>query len=283
MMTNANVLLVTAHPDDECLFFLPTLLSLLRRGLNVHVLCLSSGDFYGLGEIRRAEFHRSCAAIGVAPECSQVVDDPQLRDGPKSVWPPEAIAFIVGGYVRTNRINVIVTFDEGGVSGHPNHCAIVGGIRLLLQKSLQKQRDGAHSMGHVDCMVLETTCSMRKYLGIADIPYSWFQNRNLETRLRERETDHEVKFTKVGQSSTSLLSTVSTMYTCRPSDIITSICALLAHHSQLVWYRILFVIFARYTYTNTLRQLSPDWEGDLGRPRFSCSNTASYRQSDKKD
>jgi N-acetylglucosaminylphosphatidylinositol deacetylase len=248
------------------------------------VLCLSSGDFYGLGELRRAEFHRSCAAIGVAPERSQVVDDPQLQDGPESVWPPEVIASIVGGYVRANRIDVIVTFDEGGVSGHPNHCAIVGGTRLLLQENLQKQKDGAHDMGHVDCMVLETTCSMRKYLGIADIPYSWFLNRNLHTRLRQRENDLEMKFTGAGQSETRLLST-STMHTCRPSDIVTSICALLAHQSQLAWYRILFVIFARYTYTNTLRPLLPVLEGIQRRPHFSCNNTAPIgsAHSEKKD
>lgn len=35
--------LVVAHPDDECMFFAPTALSL--RGRNLHVLCVSSGEF----------------------------------------------------------------------------------------------------------------------------------------------------------------------------------------------------------------------------------------------
>lgn len=36
-------LLVIAHPDDESMFFAPTLLELLRAGEQVHVLCLSTG------------------------------------------------------------------------------------------------------------------------------------------------------------------------------------------------------------------------------------------------
>lgn len=39
-----NVLLITAHPDDECMFFSPTLLSLQQQqAVRVHLLCLSEG------------------------------------------------------------------------------------------------------------------------------------------------------------------------------------------------------------------------------------------------
>ncbi len=34
---------VIAHPDDESMFFTPTLLALQRRGQRAAVLCLSSG------------------------------------------------------------------------------------------------------------------------------------------------------------------------------------------------------------------------------------------------
>ena len=39
-----SVLLVTAHPDDECMFFSPTILN-LRRSSTVHLLCLSTGKY----------------------------------------------------------------------------------------------------------------------------------------------------------------------------------------------------------------------------------------------
>lgn len=36
-------LLVTAHPDDEAMFWAPTILALVERGLRVALLCLSTG------------------------------------------------------------------------------------------------------------------------------------------------------------------------------------------------------------------------------------------------
>ena len=44
LLGERGVLLVTAHPDDEAMFFVPTLLALQARGVAVHVLCLSTGS-----------------------------------------------------------------------------------------------------------------------------------------------------------------------------------------------------------------------------------------------
>lgn len=42
----SRVLLVTAHPDDECMFFGPTLIALAKnKNCRVFVLCLSKGEF----------------------------------------------------------------------------------------------------------------------------------------------------------------------------------------------------------------------------------------------
>ena len=45
-----RVLFLTAHPDDECMFMAPAVISLAeaeqsRRGVEVHALCLSSGAY----------------------------------------------------------------------------------------------------------------------------------------------------------------------------------------------------------------------------------------------
>ena len=37
-------MLVIAHPDDETMFFTPTIDELRRQGCNVTVLCLSNGE-----------------------------------------------------------------------------------------------------------------------------------------------------------------------------------------------------------------------------------------------
>ena len=47
---NDRVLIVTAHPDDECMFFGPTLCHLADRDIKAKVLCLSTGNFYGKGK-----------------------------------------------------------------------------------------------------------------------------------------------------------------------------------------------------------------------------------------
>lgn len=38
-----RALVVTAHPDDECMFFAPTIIRLIELNATVHLLCLSEG------------------------------------------------------------------------------------------------------------------------------------------------------------------------------------------------------------------------------------------------
>ena len=44
MPFSEHVLLVTAHPDDEAMFFAPALAALQRQEASVWVLCLSTGE-----------------------------------------------------------------------------------------------------------------------------------------------------------------------------------------------------------------------------------------------
>ncbi len=64
-----RVLLVIAHPDDETMFFGPTLLGLCRqRGADVHLLCLSNGDYRQKGRVRKKELYRACTVLGLPEE-----------------------------------------------------------------------------------------------------------------------------------------------------------------------------------------------------------------------
>ena len=86
----SNVLLLTAHPDDECMFFAPTILALTNhRNDEIHgnirnsyehgqtySLCLSSGDADGLGELRKKELRDSLDVLGVPLGRSWVFDEP---------------------------------------------------------------------------------------------------------------------------------------------------------------------------------------------------------------
>ncbi len=43
LKSDGEVLLVTAHPDDECMFFAPTILAFRENANAVFLLCLSQG------------------------------------------------------------------------------------------------------------------------------------------------------------------------------------------------------------------------------------------------
>ena len=73
-----RVLLLTAHPDDECMFFGPTILALTAAETThaVYSLCLSSGDADGLGNIRKKELSGSLDVLGVDRGRRAVLDEP---------------------------------------------------------------------------------------------------------------------------------------------------------------------------------------------------------------
>lgn len=73
-------LLVTAHPDDECMFFAPTLLSLKRAGVRVSLLCLSEGNCDGLGGIRKEELKQSALLLGIPTDRVSVLNVPYVLD-----------------------------------------------------------------------------------------------------------------------------------------------------------------------------------------------------------
>lgn len=60
-----DILLVTAHPDDECMFFTPSVRHFVGRGDRVDLICLSTGNFDGLGELRRKELVKSALILGI--------------------------------------------------------------------------------------------------------------------------------------------------------------------------------------------------------------------------
>ena len=73
-----HLLLLTAHPDDECMFFGPTILALTAAEVNhtVYSLCLSSGDADGLGDVRKKELGASLDVLGVDRGRRAVLDEP---------------------------------------------------------------------------------------------------------------------------------------------------------------------------------------------------------------
>ncbi|XP_023012641.1 phosphatidylinositol glycan anchor biosynthesis class L [Leptinotarsa decemlineata] len=220
-----RVLFVTAHPDDECMFFGPTILHFTRKkDCIVYLICLSTGKNYGMSSIRKKELYRSCEILGIDSSNIFIHDHTLLPDAMDVRWPTELISEIVSRYVESLNITTIITFDRYGVSYHNNHTSIYYAVaNLILDRNLPKC---------CGVYVLETTNVLRKYWLFLDIPLSFLFSRfRYMVGFDDRDVIHK---------------------------------AMKRHKSQLMWFRRLYMYFSRYMLINTLQQMNlVDIELDL--------------------
>ncbi|RVW64302.1 putative N-acetylglucosaminyl-phosphatidylinositol de-N-acetylase [Vitis vinifera] len=64
VLQKRNVLLVIAHPDDESMFFSPTITFLNSRGHNLHLLCMSTGNALYRGSLGEEEVMAALSEVG---------------------------------------------------------------------------------------------------------------------------------------------------------------------------------------------------------------------------
>jgi hypothetical protein len=118
-----ETLIIIAHPDDEVMFFLPTIRFLLKNNVKVRIMCLSNGNFNGLGVVREEEFENVCKLLKI--EDRVLVNDSNLQDDIRIKWSSEHVSQIIKEYLEKDnnldKIGSIITFDEKGVTRHPNH------------------------------------------------------------------------------------------------------------------------------------------------------------------
>lgn len=77
-----GILLVLAHPDDESMFFIPSLLHWSRYEIPVHLICLSNGNVDGLGLVREQELTRCWVhVLGQCRTRLTIVNHQDLPDG----------------------------------------------------------------------------------------------------------------------------------------------------------------------------------------------------------
>ncbi|GET03860.1 N-acetylglucosaminyl-phosphatidylinositol de-N-acetylase [Rhizophagus clarus] len=193
-LNERKILLIISHPDDECMFFGPTLLFLQDQNTQIHLLCLSIGNESGL-------------------------DHPSLQDGPKNNWNPILISDIINDYVTKHKIDIIITFDEKGVSSHPNHIAAFNGAKHFIQS--------VTTSNNVILYKLTTVPILRKYISILDLPLTYqFKNQNHLNHL---------------------------IFISSFNNFILARRAMTSHQSQLVWFRHLYILFSRYMMINELQ------------------------------
>jgi len=194
---------------------------------DVCLLCLSTGNADGIGSVRVKELEQSCRVLGITngaavvfSDCKQIVkeskllivDHEKLQDGMNQCWGRGVISDMVTQFIRVNNISTLLTFDQFGISNHPNHIATHEGVRRACTQ-LQNQ---------VILYELVTSSLLRKYIGVLDFCLSVARDKSQE--------DTVILFTP------SMSSAFKSMT---------------AHYSQFVWFRKLFILFSRYAYVNT--------------------------------
>jgi N-acetylglucosaminylphosphatidylinositol deacetylase len=113
-----TALILTAHPDDEAMFFSPTIINLVAAGWMIRAICLSSGNSSGLGSIRAEELYASYKVLGVPEENVQLIEAPyvfmsnppnsrNLEDGMQYQWEPAIIANIVSRHLISQPADIV--------------------------------------------------------------------------------------------------------------------------------------------------------------------------------
>jgi N-acetyl-1-D-myo-inositol-2-amino-2-deoxy-alpha-D-glucopyranoside deacetylase len=143
-----RLLLVHAHPDDESIGTGATMAKYAAEGAGVTLVTCTLGELGevippelghladdadgGLGEYRIGELAKACAALGVTDhrflgEAGRWRDSGMMgqpsNDDPRCFWQAdldEAASELLG-VIREVQPQVLVTYDDNGFYGHPDH------------------------------------------------------------------------------------------------------------------------------------------------------------------
>lgn len=128
-----NVLLVTAHPDDETMFFSPLLNYLQSENFNTHVLCLTYGQLLPemSSPVRKSEFESVMDFLKIKDFKILNLENEGVFDSPKEhSWDLKIVHREVANYVTEKKIDCVFTFDYYGISGHQHHSWVSETIQI---------------------------------------------------------------------------------------------------------------------------------------------------------
>ncbi|NNN09453.1 MAG: PIG-L family deacetylase [Acidimicrobiaceae bacterium] len=112
-----------AHPDDESFGLGAVLTEFASQGARTSVLCFTRGEAStlhvnddDLATVRSLEFARAAAVLGVSRTGLLGYPDGHLSDQPLSELTAHAMQM-----AEEVEADLLLTFDEGGITGHPDH------------------------------------------------------------------------------------------------------------------------------------------------------------------
>ncbi|CAF4276611.1 unnamed protein product, partial [Rotaria sp. Silwood2] len=232
-----NFLIVVAHPDDECLFFSPTILGLISRDKIAHVLVLSTGNSNGLGSIREKELKQSCQRLDVNLSQCTSLNLTDLQDNPNRWWPKENISELIDKYIKEYNIDLLITFDHGGISGHRNHKSIAFGVEYYIEKSFKTPL----------IYEISTAAFLFEFSSIIDL---------FRTTIKFLPRLFRSLFSTIFPFIFSPPNDHRILFVSSPFGYVKGLKAFHTHRSQMLWYRHIYTTFSRYMFINDLIKVS---------------------------
>ncbi|KAH3687393.1 hypothetical protein WICPIJ_001624 [Wickerhamomyces pijperi] len=224
-LTNRTIQFLTAHPDDEVMFFTPIITELLKAEHNnvLKLTCFSQGNGAGLGSIRHDELYTSLRILGFQQENIKLINDERkFKDSMSLSWDKRDILAEIDEDTQ-----VVITFDQGGVSGHPNHISLFNSAQEWLQVNESKV-----------VYVLKSWTLWEKYSSTLLTNY----------QLLARYLGYDSVSDPVSDSNFTVF---ANLY-----DSLLGLTAMInGHYSQMVWFRWIWVTVSKYGNSNELVRL----------------------------
>lgn len=216
---------------------------------------MSLGNAENIGAIRKKEIVTSARILGLRSDSDvHVIEDPSFPDSMSEHWDSLKIAQLLDAlFVKTRdsrqhknvqeganggkpdpvEIDVLITFDKVGISGHPNHQSLYTGAVRWVQ-GLSKGRESPIALYR-----LRSTNMIRKYLGLIDMPFT------LLSAVLKTFSGFEKKGEKDVPERLTFLNDFPNYR--KSQQAMTE-----AHKSQMVWFRWGWIILSRYMVINDL-------------------------------
>jgi LmbE family N-acetylglucosaminyl deacetylase len=150
MMT--SMLAIFAHPDDESMGPGGTLAKYAQAGVRVHLICATRGEAgtvdpallaagTTLADLRTRELADAARALGLASLTFLDYRDSGMIGAPDNAHPDSLVsaplddlATRIAGHIRRLRPDAVITHDQYGWYGHPDHIRVYQGVLRAYQQ-----------------------------------------------------------------------------------------------------------------------------------------------------
>lgn len=290
IITNSNITYIIAHPDDEVMFFAPSIIELKKPKYNNHInlICFSKGNYIkSMDEIRQSELIQSSRILGI--DQVSILD---YQDGMNETWQLNDIVQSLHENLSptssgsdtnsNNKPSVLITFDDQGVSNHPNHISLFHGTKKYIQELRRKLENKnktriktttTTTINYIDIdsssstkfYVLKSLNFFEKYsftiLGNIEILFNYISlliKKFINININVSFFSNQIIKSKFDNNNNNLqLQNLNDIRFYSDLNMLSLSYAAMAygHFSQMVWFRYAWLLLSRYlTYNHLIEQ-----------------------------